>query len=55
MPSGENIQASDSLRDSQTGEVASSNPREDEADGDNADKPEDSVTSGGGQILWAER
>ena len=55
MPSGDNVQASDSLRNSQTGEVAGSNPQEDDAEGDNADKPEDSVTSGGGQILWAER
>ena len=54
-PQADNIQASDSPRDSLPGEVTSSSPQEDEADGDNADKPEDSVTSGGGQFLWAER
>jgi hypothetical protein len=55
MPSADSIQALDSLWDGQTGEVAGGIPQEYEADGDNAEKPEDPVPSGGGQILWAER
>jgi hypothetical protein len=55
MPSVDDIRASDSLWDGQTGEVAGGIPQEDGGDGDNAEKPEDPVPSGPGQILWAER
>ncbi len=58
MPSVDSLQAPDSLWDNQPGEVSrtvTNTPQEDEAEGDNAEKPEDPVPSSGGQILWAER
>ncbi|KAI0304138.1 hypothetical protein BC826DRAFT_965518 [Russula brevipes] len=58
MPSVDNIQDPDSLWGGPPGEAASDNgnvPQEDEVEGDNAEKPEDSGPIGSGQILWAER
>jgi len=55
----DNIQeTSDSSPDGQAGEVtrnSGSDPHPDEVEGDNAEKPEDWWTDGGGQIPWAER
>jgi hypothetical protein len=58
MPSVDNIQASNSFFDGQPGVVVrngSSSPQEEEPEGDNAEKPDDSGPGGGDQILWAER
>lgn len=58
VPSVDSLQAPDSLWDNQPGEVTRTvvnTPQEDEGEGDNAEKPEDPVPSGGGRILWAER
>jgi hypothetical protein len=58
MPSVDNIQASDSLFDGLPGEVLRNgmdSPLEEETEGDNAEKPDDSGPGGSDQILWAER
>jgi hypothetical protein len=58
MPSVDNIQDPNSLWGGPPGEAAADNgnvPQEDEVEGDNAEKPEDSGPIGSGQILWAER
>jgi hypothetical protein len=58
MRSTDTIQAFNSLGDGLTEEVThgvGSVPQEDETDGDNAEKPEDTGPGGGGQIPWAER
>jgi hypothetical protein len=57
-PSVDNIQASDSPLDGQSGEVVPTdgdNLLEGEIEGDSAEKPDDSGISGDDPILWAER
>ena len=56
-PSVDNIQASDSPLDGQPEEVVPNDGDNllEETEGDNAEKPDDSSSSGGDPILWAER